>query len=59
VFTPSGHADLVGSEAEAAREHLTCQAGTVSYPLELCEERYLVPGLLSMVLSRDWSYLDP
>ncbi len=55
VFSPTGHLDILG----AAHEFPICRVGPMSYPLELCEERFLVPGLLARVLRADESYLEP
>jgi WD40 repeat protein len=44
---------------EAARDIAVCRVGYLSFPLDLCEERFVVPGLLRMVMAADSSYLEP
>ena len=46
-----GYLELVGPDAVAAREMLRCRLGPALYPFEVCADRYLVPGLLPMVLA--------
>jgi WD40 repeat protein len=47
AFAPSGELELFGAEA---REYPVCRIGPLSVPFELCEERFLEPGLLARTL---------
>ena len=51
VWTPQGDVDFVGQDAVKARDYVECSFGQVQYPFELCEEQFLVPGLLHKVLA--------
>ncbi len=55
AFTPDGHIEVSGD----GREFPICRVGPMSYPFELCEERFLAPGLLGKVLEGDVSYRQP
>jgi WD40 repeat protein len=44
---------------DRARDAVVCRAGARLYPLDVCEERLVVPGLLAKVVARDESYLLP
>jgi WD40 repeat protein len=59
AFTPTGHIDLLGPDACAARTYPVCRIGALVFPFDVCEERFLVPGLLAMVHAGDTSYLEP
>jgi WD40 repeat protein len=58
VATASAHPlyELLG---DGARDLAVCRVGVWSFPIDLCEERFVVPGLLQMVMKRDASYLEP
>jgi hypothetical protein len=56
VVTPDGYLELVG---ESARSAVSCRVGPFSFPIEACEERLVVPGLLAKILAGDTSYRDP
>ncbi|MEP7121789.1 MAG: hypothetical protein ABJE95_12795 [Byssovorax sp.] len=55
VTAPSGQLGLDGE----MRDVPICRVGPLSYPFELCEERFAVPDLLARLLVDDRSYLDP
>jgi hypothetical protein len=55
AFTPTGHVELYGD----ADEFPICRVGVHSFSFELCRERFVVPGLPSMVLAGNRSYLEP
>ena len=56
---PSGHLDFYGADACEARQYPICRIGDLAWPLEVCEERFYVPGLLAYVHNGDSSYLEP
>jgi WD40 repeat protein len=47
AFAPTGELELFGAES---REYPVCRIGPLSVPFELCEERFLEPGLLARTL---------
>ncbi|MGZ3424499.1 MAG: WD40 domain-containing protein, partial [Polyangiales bacterium] len=47
AFAPTGELELFGAEA---RDYPVCRIGPLSVPFELCEERFLEPGLLAKTL---------
>ena len=54
--TPDGFVDFL----ETARDALVCGNGSeVPLSIELCEERYRVPGLVAKVLAGDVTFRDP
>jgi hypothetical protein len=60
VSGPGGHLEIVGPDAEAARERVWCRLGAALYPLEVCAEQFVVDGLLPMVLAgKDPAEADP
>ncbi|MBI5535519.1 MAG: hypothetical protein HY898_22505 [Deltaproteobacteria bacterium] len=54
--TPDGYAELMG---EGARKVAVCRVGQLSFPVEVCEERFVVPGLLARILAGDAGYAEP
>jgi WD domain, G-beta repeat len=61
AFTP-GPAPLIeflGPEAEAATAFPLCRVGALSFPFDLCRERFEVHGLLTKVFAGDPSYGEP
>lgn len=58
AFTADGHLELFGDIA-ASRKYSTCRVGPLSFSIELCEERFVVPGLVARVMRGDRSYRDP
>ena len=58
AFTPGANPryELLG---DAARDIAVCRVGDWSFPLDSCEERFVVPGLLQRVMAGDSSYLEP
>jgi hypothetical protein len=56
VRTPDGYIDYFGDEA---RSSLVCRFGVESLQLELCQERFVVPGLLAKILAGDFSFREP
>jgi WD40 repeat protein len=59
VTTSAGYIDLLGRDACAARKLAVCHVGAMVWPLEVCEERFLVPGLLAKLQAGDTSYIEP
>ncbi len=56
VTTPDGYFDLEGDEA---RKAASCRIGSLSFPIDVCEERLSVPGLLAKVMAGDAAYTEP
>jgi WD40 repeat protein len=54
-----GAVELLGAEAGAAGTDLVCRAGTLSFPFDLCRERFEVQGLLAAALRSTPLPLDP
>jgi hypothetical protein len=54
--TADSHVALLG---DGARELVVCRAGARLWPLDVCEERSVVPDLVSRVFAHDSSYLLP
>ncbi len=48
--------ELLGN---GARDLAYCRIGSWSFPVELCEERFVVPGLLRRVMAGDTSFREP
>jgi hypothetical protein len=59
LFTPTGHIDILGPDVCSARQYPICRIGNLVFPFEVCEERFLVPGLLAKIHTGDTSYLEP
>lgn len=60
VEAPSGHFELVGPDAPAARAALRCRIGPALYPLEVCADQFEMKDLLRVVLSgQDPAEADP
>lgn len=61
AFTPgpTPYIELLGPEAETAAEFPICRIGSLSFPFELCRERFEVPGLFAKALAGDGSYAEP
>jgi WD40 repeat protein len=51
VETPSGHLELVGPDAAAARAVVRCRLGASLYPFEVCAEQLATAGLLGLILA--------
>jgi hypothetical protein len=58
ALTPQGLADWEG-DVETLRQVLTCRVGAQVFPLEACEDRVRVPGLLRRVARGERPSLDP
>ena len=56
AFSPFGYAAVFG---EDARQRIVCRIGDDSYPLDLCEERFIVPNLVPRVMAGDYSFRLP
>jgi WD40 repeat protein len=56
AITPDGH---VAFEGQDARQRILCSIGSLTYPLDLCEERALVPDLITKVFTGDDSWRRP
>jgi WD40 repeat protein len=50
VEAPSGHLELVGPDAAAARAGVRCRLGASLYPFEVCAEQLAMPGLLKLIV---------
>jgi hypothetical protein len=60
IESSTGHFELVGPSAEAARASLRCRLGPALYPLEVCAEPFERSRLLPMILSgQDPAEADP
>jgi WD40 repeat protein len=59
VTTPDGYFDILGPDAESLRRLSRCGSDGWSLPLEVCEERFRVPGLLANVMTGDDSFREP
>lgn len=59
AVTPSGYIDILGPDACAARQYPVCRIGTLVFPFDVCEERFLVPGLVAKIHTGDTSYIRP
>jgi len=57
--TLTGHIDIVGPDACAARAFPVCRIGTLVWPFDVCEERFYVPDLYAKRMTGDTSYLEP
>lgn len=55
VLDGRGHVDLIGSRPCAGRGELVCEAGALSFPFEVCEPRFRVPGLFVKALAGNTS----
>ena len=51
--------EFLGPEVDKCSEALSCQAEGRSFPFELCQERYVTPGLVVRRLAGDPAALDP
>ena len=56
IVTPDGFVDVMG---QASPARMLCRIGRVSFPLEACEDRVVVRGLLAKVMAGDRSYQVP
>jgi WD40 repeat protein len=56
AVTPNGYLTMA---CEGARPYVYCRAGSITYPLDLCEERVTVPDLVERVAAGDASFRDP
>lgn len=59
VTTPDGYFDLFGRDADALRRLSRCASERWSMPLDVCEERFHVPGLFAKVMDGDEAFRDP
>jgi WD40 repeat protein len=55
AFTTDGKIELFGD----AREYPICRIGPLSFPLDLCEEHVVVPGLVRATMEADASQIEP
>jgi WD40 repeat protein len=51
VETPSGHLELLGPDAAAARAGVRCRIGTSLYPFEVCAEQLETSGLVALLVA--------
>ena len=58
AFTPDGLFDW-GGDAATLHDALSCRARADVFPLEACEDRLRVPGLLAMIARGERPALDP
>jgi hypothetical protein len=56
---PAPLIEFLGPEAEAAAAIPICRAGALSFPFDLCRERFEVHGLFAKVLAGNPSYAEP
>jgi hypothetical protein len=56
AFTPDGYITPLG---EDVRQHPACRVGPLTYPVDVCEERFVVPELVAKVMAGDDSYREP
>ena len=56
IVTPAGFIDVLG---EASHLRMLCRIGRFSFPLEACEERLVVRGLLAKVMAGDDDDVEP
>jgi WD40 repeat protein len=56
AFTPDGYVAYFG---EGARAYAMCRVGGLVFPLDLCEERVVVPDLVSRVAAGDTTFREP
>ena len=59
VLAPSGHIEILGPEACSARIYPVCRVGALTFPFDVCEERFLVSGLLPKLHAGDASFTEP
>jgi hypothetical protein len=57
--TPDGYFDLFGRDADALRRLSRCASERWSMPFDVCEERFLVPGLFAKVMDGDEPFREP
>jgi WD40 repeat protein len=57
--TPDGYFDLFGRDGDTFRRLSRCASSQWSLPFEVCEERFLVPGLFAKVMDGDESFREP
>jgi hypothetical protein len=51
--------ELLGPDRDAIGAALTCQAGGLTFPFELCRERLETPGLVALRVAGDASDPEP
>jgi hypothetical protein len=56
AFTPDGYVAFIGDDTRA---YPACRVGSLTFPIDLCAERFVVQDLLQRVLAGDTSYRDP
>lgn len=59
AFTPDGYVGFLGADADAARAFPVCRVGAVSFPFEVCRDRFEVDGLIEKAMAGDVSYREP
>ncbi|APR83718.1 High-affnity carbon uptake protein Hat/HatR [Minicystis rosea] len=53
LLDDTGHVDFTGRSPCAARSHLVCRSGALSFPFDVCEERVRVPGLFAHAIAKE------
>ena len=56
---PVPRMEFLGPDVDKASEALSCQAGGLTFPFELCRERFVTPGLVARRVAGDMSDPDP
>ncbi len=56
---PETFVELLGPDADRPDTRPVCRVGSLTFPFELCRERYEVKGMLKKALVGDLGYLDP
>ena len=56
---PVPRVELLGPDVDKGSEVLSCQAGGLSFPFELCRERFVTPGVAARRVPGDPSDPDP
>jgi len=59
VYLPSGHIDFFGADACSARSYPVCHIGALTFPFDVCEERFYSPGILAAIHAGNSNYLEP
>lgn len=59
VTTPDGYFDVFGTDSDDLRRLSHCASERWSMPIDVCEERFRVPGLLAKLMEGDESFREP
>lgn len=60
IESASGHLQIVGPDAAAARAGVRCRVGPALYPFEVCAEQFAMDDLLPLILAgQDPAEVDP